>query len=186
MGAGEIANKLCHHCQQPLPTSINYAYSAVSEGPTLNEGHFIPMPILANISATYHPPNGCIEIHDQIRRGQEFARYPQQVVPIDSIEDPYAPDDSPSLYSTPTISSPLSSPFWTPIKIAKPKVHHCPYDICTKSFSRRRDRDRHILTIHNRIRHHCLLSGCPTNNNNGQGYCREEKLKSHLKRRHYG
>jgi hypothetical protein len=58
----------------------------------------------------------------------------------------------------------------------------CFFDGCATTFTRKADLDRHVLNVHNRIGHHCQVPGC--NNNKGKGYCRPDKLKEHMWRKH--
>lgn len=58
--------------------------------------------------------------------------------------------------------------------------HICP--TCNQSFSRLSDLHRHSENIHLQIRHHCPISGCE--DNRGRGYCRAEKMRGHLRKRH--
>ena len=116
--------------------------------------------------------------------------------------------DSPTIYTPPFISSELlvpssttsilnpasSASHKTPVVTPRPRYANrkiklkwqCLYPACTKYFTRPSDCKRHITTVHSKIRHHCALPGCPTGNNNGRGYCREEKLKSHWLKNHGG
>ncbi|KAL2064041.1 hypothetical protein VTL71DRAFT_4535 [Oculimacula yallundae] len=52
----------------------------------------------------------------------------------------------------------------------------CAY--CPATFTRASDYPRHYRLKHLGIRYHCYQSGCV--NNRGKGYCRAEKLKTHL------
>jgi Zinc finger, C2H2 type len=61
-----------------------------------------------------------------------------------------------------------------------PKTQSCPN--CHLAFARVADLERHIHTIHLRIRHHCKVPGC--GDNAGKGYCRREKLRKHLRTVH--
>ena len=63
-----------------------------------------------------------------------------------------------------------------------PKKVPCIYGSCTKTFTRAADLDRHVLNVHNRVGHHCQVLGC--NNNKGNGYCRPDKLKDHMWKKH--
>jgi hypothetical protein len=58
----------------------------------------------------------------------------------------------------------------------------CIYGGCTKTFTRTADLDRHALNVHNRVGHHCQVPGCI--NNKGKGYCRADKLKDHMWKKH--
>lgn len=58
----------------------------------------------------------------------------------------------------------------------------CIYGGCAKTFTRTADLDRHVLNVHNRVGHHCQVPGC--SNNKGNGYCRPDKLKEHMWKKH--
>jgi hypothetical protein len=58
----------------------------------------------------------------------------------------------------------------------------CIYGGCTKTFSRTADLDRHVLSVHNRVGHNCQVPDC--SNNKGKGYCRPDKLKEHMWKKH--
>jgi hypothetical protein len=58
----------------------------------------------------------------------------------------------------------------------------CVYDGCLKTFTRTSDLDRHVLNVHNRVGHHCQVPAC--SNNKGNGYCRPDKLKEHMWKKH--
>lgn len=53
---------------------------------------------------------------------------------------------------------------------------------CRSTFTRTADLDRHVLHVHNRFGHHCQVQGC--SNNKGNGYCRPDKLKEHMWKKH--
>jgi hypothetical protein len=65
---------------------------------------------------------------------------------------------------------------------AAAEVVSCIYDGCVKTFTRTADLYRHVLNVHNRIGHHCQVLGC--SNNKGKGYCRSDKLKEHMWKKH--
>jgi hypothetical protein len=96
-----------------------------------------------------------------------------------------------SSHASPSIVSPAStSSAWSPptdfnspkqsTTYSIPKTQSCPN--CHLAFARVADLERHIHTIHLRIRHHCKVPGC--GDNAGKGYCRREKLRKHLKTLH--
>jgi hypothetical protein len=63
-----------------------------------------------------------------------------------------------------------------------PEKISCVYGGCLKMFTRTADLDRHVLNVHNRVGHHCQVLGC--GNNKGNGYCRPDKLKEHMWKKH--
>jgi hypothetical protein len=63
-----------------------------------------------------------------------------------------------------------------------PERTSCVYDGCLKTFTRTSDLDRHVLNVHNRVGHHCQVPAC--SNNKGNGYCRPDKLKEHMWKKH--
>ncbi|KAH8819318.1 hypothetical protein F5884DRAFT_743733 [Xylogone sp. PMI_703] len=58
----------------------------------------------------------------------------------------------------------------------------CSWEGCQETFTRSSDLDRHIQSVHLRIRYHYFWPECP--NNKGEGYCRLEKLRAHQKKVH--
>ncbi|KAH8589356.1 hypothetical protein B0O99DRAFT_337396 [Bisporella sp. PMI_857] len=63
----------------------------------------------------------------------------------------------------------------------------CPWPGCLQTFARLTDVDRHIDSVHYGIRHHCTWiepNGLPCRDNNGNGYCRLEKLNAHQRQKH--
>jgi hypothetical protein len=74
---------------------------------------------------------------------------------------------------------PLSTPFLTS-PIPTPRT---PCPLCTESFARPNDLNRHWQSVHLGIKYHCdYWLGCP--NNGGKGYCRLEKLRTHQREKH--
>jgi hypothetical protein len=73
----------------------------------------------------------------------------------------------------------LSNPF-LPSPIPTPRT---PCPLCTESFARPSDLNRHWQSVHLGIKYHCdYWLGCP--NNGGKGYCRLEKLRTHQREKH--
>jgi hypothetical protein len=102
------------------------------------------------------------------------------------LDTPYfSSHPSPSILSpasTVSAASP-STDYSTPKQFTTytvPKTQSCPN--CRLAFARIADLERHIHTIHLRIRHHCKMPGC--GDNAGKGYCRREKLRKHLRTVH--
>jgi hypothetical protein len=74
---------------------------------------------------------------------------------------------------------PLPIPF-LPAPIPPPRT---PCPLCTESFARPSDLNRHWQSVHLGIKYHCdYWLGCP--NNGGKGYCRLEKLRTHQREKH--
>lgn len=69
-------------------------------------------------------------------------------------------------------------PFGYPI----PQRTPCAWPMCSESFARQSDLQRHMDSVHLGIKHHCFWPGC--SNNRGNGYCRLEKLRTHQKQKH--
>ncbi|PMD21161.1 hypothetical protein NA56DRAFT_645863 [Hyaloscypha hepaticicola] len=77
---------------------------------------------------------------------------------------------NPSFYPTPFLPSPISPP-------------RTPCPLCSESFARPSDLNRHVQSLHLGIKYHCdFWLGCP--NNGGKGYCRLEKLRTHQREKH--
>jgi hypothetical protein len=88
---------------------------------------------------------------------------------------PHVNSPTPSLYPP----HPLSTPF-LPAPIPSPRT---PCPLCTESFARPSDLNRHWQSVHLGIKYHCdYWLGCP--NNGGKGYCRLEKLRTHQREKH--
>lgn len=62
----------------------------------------------------------------------------------------------------------------------------CTYLGCSASFKRDSDRIRHDTTTHgvNQALHFCPIAGCSKSLGVGQGYCRADKVKEHLWKKH--
>jgi hypothetical protein len=72
--------------------------------------------------------------------------------------------------------------FSFPINVPAPQRAPCP--LCTETFARSSDLNRHWQSVHLGIKYHCdYWAGCP--NNGGKGYYRLEKLRAH-QREKYG
>lgn len=58
----------------------------------------------------------------------------------------------------------------------------CTWGMCSESFARPTDLQRHVDSVHLGIKYHCTWFGC--HNNRGKGYCRLEKLRTHQREKH--
>jgi hypothetical protein len=89
---------------------------------------------------------------------------------------------NPSLIQPQLFHTPLpSGPSFNPPPPIPPQRTPCP--LCTETFARPSDLNRHFQSVHLGIKYHCdYWLGCP--NNRGKGYCRLEKLRTHQREKH--
>jgi len=95
------------------------------------------------------------------------------------VADPLANNDQ-DLFSMPSYNAAV--PPFNPQPTPTAGIISCISPTCATTFSRIGERDRHFRAVHQRIRHHCGVIGCE--DNKGQGYCRSDKLKEHIAKRH--
>lgn len=58
----------------------------------------------------------------------------------------------------------------------------CWWPDCNKTFTREKDCDRHMSSVHFRVSLNCTISDC--HNNRGKGYSRADKLHEHQRKHH--
>jgi len=69
---------------------------------------------------------------------------------------------------------------------SKPR-HRCVWFGCNKTFSRAADSNRHFLAKHgDPIKYFCRVAGCNRARGIWKGYCREDKLMEHMRKKHIG
>jgi hypothetical protein len=111
--------------------------------------------------------------------------YAQVTEDPDAFDGPPNLDYSGAIYAAPSVfnAQDLANNVAIMLESAAPaELISCVYNGCTKTFTRTADLDRHVLNVHNRIGHNCQVPDC--SNNKGKGYCRADKLKEHMWKKH--
>jgi hypothetical protein len=125
-------------------------------------------------------------IHPAIASPSHNIWPPQQTFTIPTPQT-FTGFSNPSLMPYPNMSYPTPSlmppPLLTPTLPIPTTTPRTPCPLCTESFARHSDLNRHWQSVHLGIKYHCdYWLGCP--NNGGKGYCRLEKLRTHQREKH--
>jgi hypothetical protein len=148
---------------------------------------------LVPVLADYNPPSHIVQNATQ-SLDVSFDNWPSLASPVDNWQSLAVPIN-PSYQSIPImdtsrgLAAPPINQANSAVEPVTPGRHPCNWQGCTVSFSRKADRDRHIITKHRNIRYyHCRIAGCNKSRGSGvwKGYSRTDKLQEHMRKKHAG